>query len=474
MAEPRSRPSRGTPRPRVFATREVVSPATGEVVARYEETPPAAVRAALGAAGAAFRDWRGAPFAERGARLAEVARLLRRDAREHARTMAREMGKPVREGRGEIEKCAWACDYFAEHAERFLAREPVEVGARASYVAFEPLGVVLGVMPWNFPFWQVLRFAAPTLMAGNVVLLKHASQVPGCAEAIEAVFTEAGLPPGVFRSLRVSSRRVAGLVRNAEVRGVALTGSVEAGREVGRIAGAALKRTVLELGGSDPYLVLHDADVTAAAEICAQSRLLNAGQSCIAAKRFIVVSTQRKEFEGRLVEHMRAARMGDPLDEATTLGPLVDREACRRLQAQLRGSLELGAVQLLGDPPADDCVGAFFAPAVLSDVTPGMPAFDEELFGPIAAVVPVADEREAIRLANQSPYGLGGAVFTRDVARGERIARDELEAGFVVVNGMVRSDPRLPFGGIKDSGFGRELGRHGIREFVNVKSVRID
>jgi succinate-semialdehyde dehydrogenase/glutarate-semialdehyde dehydrogenase len=450
---------------------EVVNPATGETIAHYEETSPQAVRAALAAAERAFRGWRETTFPERATPLREVARLLRRDAAEHAARMAREMGKPVREGRAEIEKCAWACEYFAENAERFLARESVDTGAKDSYVAFEPLGVVLGVMPWNFPFWQVFRFAVPTLMAGNAVVVKHAAKVPGCAEAIEAVFAKAGLPPDLFRSLRVGSRRVGALIRSPLVRAVALTGSVEAGREVARKSAAALKKTVLELGGSDPYLILHDADVAGAAEICAQSRLLNGGQSCIAAKRFIVVSSQRKEFEERLVEHMRAARMGDPLDEATTLGPLVDREACRRLDAQVRVSLELGAVRLLGGSPVEGA-GAFYAPAVLSDVTPGMPACDEELFGPVAAVIPVADEREAIRMANASAFGLGAAVFTRDLARGERIAR-LLEAGSVAVNGMVRSDPRLPFGGVKDSGWGRELSRHGIHEFVNVKSVRI-
>ena len=450
---------------------EVVNPATGETIARYEETPASEVRAALEGAERAHGQWRDTPCAERAGRLREVARLLRRDAADHAVTMAREMGKPVREGRAEVEKCAWACEWFAEHAAGFLAPEPVETGARQSYVAFEPLGVVLGVMPWNFPFWQVFRFAVPTLMAGNAVVVKHATKVPGCAEAIEGVFAKAGLPPGAFRSLRVGSRRVGALIQSPLVRAVAFTGSVEAGREVARKSAAALKKTVLELGGSDPYLILHDADVAAAAEVCAQSRLLNGGQSCIAAKRFIVVSTQRKEFEERLVDRMRAARMGDPLDEATTLGPLVDRDACRRLDAQVRASLELGAVRLLGGSPVEG-PGAFYPPAVLSDVTPGMPAFDEEVFGPVAAVIPVAEEREAIRLANESPFGLGAAVFTRDLARGERIAR-RLEAGSVVVNGMVRSDPRLPFGGVKDSGWGRELSRHGIREFVNVKSVRI-
>jgi succinate-semialdehyde dehydrogenase/glutarate-semialdehyde dehydrogenase len=450
---------------------EVVSPTTGEVIARYDEASRKTVRTTIAAVARAAQAWRDTSFGERAEHLREAARLLRRDAHDHAALMAREMGKPVREGQAEVEKCAWACEYFAEHGADFLAPMPVETDAQRSFVAFDPLGVVLGVMPWNFPFWQVFRFAAPTLMAGNAVLLKHAAQVPGCAEAIEAVFEKAGFPPDVFRSVRIGSMRVGGLIRNPLVRAVAFTGSVEAGRTVARRAGAALKKAVLELGGSDPYVILADADLESAAAICAQSRLANAGQSCVAAKRFIVVSGRRREFEERLVAKMRDVRMGDPLEPATTLGPLVDIESRQRLHAQVTRSLQLGAVRLVGDdPPAGK--GAFHPPAVLSDVTPGMPAFDEELFGPVAAVVPVADEREAIRLANASRFGLGAAVFTRDLERGERIAR-QLEAGFVAVNGMVRSDPRLPFGGVKESGWGRELSIFGIREFVNVKSVKL-
>jgi succinate-semialdehyde dehydrogenase/glutarate-semialdehyde dehydrogenase len=450
---------------------EVVSPTTGEVISRYDEASRKTVRTALGAVARAAPGWRDTSFADRADPLREAARLLRRDAHDHAALMAREMGKPVREGQAEVEKCAWACEYFAEHGADFLATQPVETEAERSYVAFEPLGVVLGVMPWNFPFWQVFRFAAPTLMAGNAVLLKHSTQVPGCAEAIEAILEKAGFPPDVLRAVRIGSMRVGGLIRNPLVRAVAFTGSVEAGRTVARRAGAALKKAVLELGGSDPYLILSDADVESAASVCAQSRLANAGQSCVAAKRFIVVAGRRREFEELLVAKMKEARMGDPLDPTTTLGPLVDVESRQRLQAQVRRSLQLGAVRLLGDdPPAGK--GAFHPPAVLSDVTPGMPAFDEELFGPVAAVAPAADERDALRLANASRFGLGAAVFTRDLGRAEHVAR-QLEAGVVAVNGMVRSDPRMPFGGIKESGWGRELSAFGIREFVNVKSVKV-
>jgi succinate-semialdehyde dehydrogenase/glutarate-semialdehyde dehydrogenase len=450
---------------------EVVNPTTGEVIARYDEASRKTVRTAIAAVARAAQGWRDTSFADRAEPLREAARLLRRDAHDHAGLMARERGKPVREGQAEVEKCAWACEYFAEHGEEFLTPLPIETEAQRSYVAFDPLGVVLGVMPWNFPFWQVFRFAAPTLMAGNAVLLKHSVQVPGCAEAIEAVFEKAGFPPDVFRTVRISSMRVGGLIRNPLVRGVAFTGSVEAGRTVARRAGAALKKTVLELGGSDPYLILSDADLESAAAICAQSRLANAGQSCVAAKRFIVVSGRRREFEERLVAKMQEVRMGDPLEPSTTLGPLVDIESRQRLQAQVTRSLQLGAVRLLGeDPPPGK--GAFHPPTVLSDVTPGMPAFDEELFGPVAAVAPVADEREAIRLANATRFGLGAAVFTRDLERAERVGH-QLEAGVVAVNGMVRSDPRMPFGGVKESGWGRELSCFGIREFVNVKSVKI-
>ena len=448
----------------------VVNPATGETLREYPETPPRETRAAIAAADAAFRAWRETPFALRARLMAEAARVLRERASEYAVLMAEEMGKPVRDGRAEVEKSASACDFYAEHAERFLAREPVETGPRKSFVCFQPLGVVLAVMPWNFPFWQVFRFAAPALMAGNAAILKHAANVPGCALAIEEVFRSAGFPPDIFRALLVPGRKVAALIRHPLVRAVTLTGSTAAGRAVGRAAGQALKKTVLELGGSDPYLVLRDADLELAVETCASSRLTNAGQSCIAAKRFLVVPELRPEFERRLVERLRGVRMGDPLDEATQMGPQARVDLRDELHEQVRRSVAQGARLLLGGevPPGP---GAFYPPTVLAEVGRGMPAHDEELFGPVAAVIPVRDEAHAVAVANDSVFGLGAAVFTRDTARGERIALRQLEAGSCFVNALVKSDPRLPFGGIKESGYGRELSHYGIREFVNVKTV---
>ncbi len=447
-----------------------VNPASGELIREYDEATPDEVAATLLAAARADEDWRLRKFGERARVLRRAGALLRERRDELARLMALEMGKPVVQGRAEADKCAACCDHYADHAERFLLPEPAPTDAARSYVAFEPLGPVLAVMPWNFPFWQVFRFAAPALMAGNVGLLKHASNVSGCALAIEAILHEAGLPPDAFRTLLVGSSRVGAIVAAREVVAVTLTGSAAAGRAVAERAGACLKKTVLELGGSDAYLVLDDADLAAAAETCAASRLINGGQSCIAAKRFVVVEPVRAEFERRLVERMRARRTGDPLAEDTDLGPLARRDLRDELQRQVAASVAKGARVLLGGQ-APSGPGAFYPPSVLTDVRPGMPAFDEELFGPVAAVVPARNERDAVRLANQSVFGLGAAVFTRNEERGERLARHELVAGSCFVNAFVRSDPRLPFGGVKESGYGRELGVFGIREFVNVKTV---
>ncbi len=449
-----------------------VNPADGRLVREYAETPADGVAAALADALHAFEGWRRTSVGERAAALTRAASLLRERRDGLARLMAREMGKPLLQGRTEVDKCAGVCDYYAQQAEAFLAKEPVSTDAAASYVAFEPLGVVLAVMPWNFPLWQVFRFAAPALMAGNVGLLKHASNVSGCALAIEEILHATGAPPALFRTLLLGSDRVAELIGADEVAAVTVTGSGPAGRAIAARAGACLKKTVLELGGSDPYLVLEDANLEEAAETCAASRLINAGQSCIAAKRFIVVEPVRREFEERLVERMRARRMGDPQAEDTELGPLARRDLRDALHEQVRASVGKGARVRLGcEIPAGP--GAFYPPSVLTGVRPGMPAFDKELFGPVATVTAAADEADAIRLANQTVFGLGAAVFTRDRERGERIARHELLAGTCFVNAFVRSDPRLPFGGIKQSGYGRELGIFGIREFVNVKAVYV-
>jgi succinate-semialdehyde dehydrogenase/glutarate-semialdehyde dehydrogenase len=449
-----------------------VNPTDGSLLREYPEATPAEVATALAAAPRAFELWRRAPFTERAAVLGRAGALLRERRDALSRLMALEMGKPVAQGRAEADKCAWVCEHYALHAERLLAPEDAPTDASRSYVAFEPLGPVLAVMPWNFPLWQVFRFAAPALMAGNVGLLKHASNVSGCALAIEGILHEAGLPRDAFRALLVGSSRVATLVEDPAVAAVTLTGSTPAGRAVAARAGACLKKTVLELGGSDPYVILEDADVEAAAETCAAARLVNGGQSCIAAKRFIVVEAVLQRFQELLVERMRSRRTGDPLEEGTDVGPQARRDLRDELHGQVAASLARGARALVGcRVPGGP--GAFYPPSVLAGVAPGMPAFDEELFGPVAAIVAARDERDAIRLANQTVYGLGAAVFTRDVERGERIARHELQAGSCFVNAFVRSDPRLPFGGIKESGYGRELGAYGIREFVNVKTVYV-
>jgi succinate-semialdehyde dehydrogenase / glutarate-semialdehyde dehydrogenase len=450
-----------------------IDPSTGETLTRYPEHSAEEVRRLIEQADEAGSDWRGRSFAERGEALVRAAAALEERAEEHAELMALEMGKPMSGGRAEIAKCAWVCRHYAEHAEGLLAAEEIATGARRSFVSYQPLGVVLAVMPWNFPFWQVFRAAAPALMAGNTMLLKHAANVTGCALAIEELLRSAGLPEGVFRTLRVGSEAVAGILEHPLVRAATLTGSVAAGQAVGAKAGSLIKKTVLELGGSDAYLVLADADLELAATTCARSRLTNSGQSCIAAKRFVVVAAVREGFERRFVEAMARARMGHPLDAGVEVGPLARLDLREELHDQVRRSVAAGARCLLGgELPAGP--GAYYPPTVLTGVGPGMPAFDEELFGPVAAIVPAADEEHAIRLANQSRFGLGAAVFTRDLARGERIAERELEAGCCFVNAEVKSDPRLPFGGIKESGFGRELGAHGIRELVNVKTVWVE
>ena len=452
-------------------TFESINPATGKRLASYPQTDPQAVQAALEEAARVQVAWRRTPMSERAKRLQAVGARLRQDQERLARLMAEEMGKPIAQGRSEVEKCAWVCDYYAESAERFLAPEPVATDAATSFVCFEPLGVVLAIMPWNFPLWQVFRAAAPALMAGNALLLKHASNVPGCALAIEALLQQAGLPAGLFRALLVGAARVKELIANPLVQAATITGSTPAGQAVASAAGQALKKTVLELGGSDPYLILEDADLETSAETCAASRLINSGQSCIAAKRFLVVAPVRERFEALFVDAMRRRRMGDPLDESVAVGPLARRDLRDSLHAQVTRSVEAGARCVLGGRVPEG-PGAFYPPTVLTQVTRGMPVYAEETFGPVAAVIAVRDEAEAVRVANDSPFGLGAAVFTRDRARGERLAH-ELEAGFCVVNAFVRSDPRLPFGGIKQSGYGRELSSFGIREFVNIKTISV-
>lgn len=447
-----------------------VDPATGRPGRSYPGMTPDQALAAARAARAAFEGWRRTSFFERARLMRAAGEVLRRRRDAFAALMTAEMGKTLTEGRAEIEKCAGACDHFADHAEAMLAPQPVDMGGPRAQVVFRPIGTVLAVMPWNFPFWQVFRFAAPALMAGNTGVLKHASNVPGCALAIEQVFAEAGFPPNVFRTVLVGSDAVKALIEDGAVAAVSLTGSVEAGRKVAAQAGAALKKCVLELGGSDPYLVLDDADPEAAAEVAAAARMVNGGQSCIAGKRFIALSGVREAFEQALTRRMADYRMGDPNEPATKLGPMQSIEARDAIHDQVLRSLEAGARLLCGGE-IPDRPGAWYPATVLTNVRPGMPAFDEEVFGPVAAVIEAANEADAIRLANDSPFGLGSGVLTGDTARGERIAVDDLEAGLSFVNLNVRSDVRLPFGGVKHSGYGRELTAFGIREFVNIKSV---
>ena len=450
---------------------ESINPATEERLAAFEQFTSQQVEQALAAAAAAFPGWRERSFAERGEVLQRAGAALRARKTEWARLITLEMGKPIAQAEAEIEKCAWACEFYAEHAQRFLADERIETNARESYVAYEPLGVVLAVMPWNFPFWQVFRFAAPALAAGNVALLKHASNVPQCALAIERLLAEVGAPAGVFRTLLVPGSAVDAIIADARVAAVTLTGSDATGSQVAEAAGRALKKTVLELGGSDPFIVLADADLQGAAEVGAKARFQNSGQSCIAAKRFVVAQAVADDFERRFADAVAALRVGDPLDPQTDVGPLARRDLRDQLHRQVGESVVQGARVVLGGGPLDRR-GYFYAPTVLADVAEGMPAWREETFGPVAALVRLKDVAEVIAAANDSPYGLGANLWTGDVEHGQRLAR-RLQAGFVAINGMVASDPRLPFGGVKRSGYGRELGVFGIREFVNVQTIWI-
>ena len=448
-----------------------VNPATEEVLAEFAEHAPAQVEAALSSAHTAFQTWRETPMGERSRLMLAAAAVLRRDRDRLAGLITAEMGKPITESEAEIEKSAWGCEFYAENAARFLADQHIASSASESYIAFQPLGVILAVMPWNFPFWQVLRFAAPTLMAGNIALLKHASNVPQCALAIEHVFRECGFPTGAFQTLLVRPPAINALIEDQRVAAVTLTGSDATGAKVAGASGRALKKIVLELGGSDPFIVLADADLDAAATTAARARFLNTGQSCIAAKRFIVVERVLDEFTVRFRAAVAQLKVGDPTDRATQVGPLARADLRETLERQVRDSASAGARIVLGGTRLEG-QGYFFSPTILNGVTPDMAAFRVETFGPVAAVVRAADEHEALRLANDSRYGLGASLWTRDVERGRGLAR-RIESGSVFINGMVMSDPRLPFGGVKRSGYGRELSEFGIREFVNVQTTWI-
>jgi succinate-semialdehyde dehydrogenase / glutarate-semialdehyde dehydrogenase len=449
---------------------QTIDPTTGTRLEVYEALGRSGVALRTAKAHAAFLRWTRTCFRERSALLRSLAEQLRERSARFAALMTSEMGKPLSEATAEVEKCAWVCEYYADNGEAQLTDQDVETDASRSFVSFQPLGVVLGIMPWNFPFWQVIRFAAPSMMAGNAVLLKHAENVTGCALALEQVMLDAGFPVGLFQALLVEVDQIEGIIDNPRVSAVTLTGSTRAGKVVAAQAGARIKKTVLELGGSDPYLVLEDADLDVAANACVLSRMINSGQSCVAAKRFVVVEPVREAFTARVVDLMKATIMGEPTNEGTTLGPLAREDLRDNLHRQVTVSVERGARCVLGGA-IPERRGWFYPATVLTDVAPGMPAYDEELFGPVAAILSASDEAEAVRIANDTPYGLGAAVFTTDSARGMRIAAKELHAGACFVNSFVKSDPRMPFGGIKQSGYGRELSLYGIREFVNVKTV---
>ena len=446
-----------------------IDPHDGRLITTWDPLRPDQLRTRVEVAALRFASWRRQPLARRTEHLRKLAAGLRLREGYLAELMTREVGKPITESEGEVRKCAWVCEHYAEHAAEFLAPRPVDVGDDEASVRFDPLGVVLAVMPWNFPLWQVLRFGAPALAAGNVMLIKHAPNTMGCGLAIEEVAREAGLPEGCLTNLLVGVEHVAELIAHPAVAAVTLTGSDRAGRAVGALAGKALKKSVLELGGSDPFIVLADADVEAAVAAGVRSRALNSGQSCIAAKRFFVEEPVAEEFTKRFVEAMSGLVVGDPRDRATQVGPLARDDLRAALHDQVRRSVEAGANLLCGgEVPAGP--GFYYPPTVLDRVAPGMPAFDEETFGPVAAITVVGDEDEAVALSNRSDLGLGASVFTADLDRARRMA-ERLEAGCVFVNRMTASDPRVPFGGVKGSGYGRELGVFGIREFVNVKTV---
>ena len=451
---------------------QTVDPATAQPGPAYDGHTLDEAKAIAGRARAAYDSWRRTDFALRSRLMREAAAVLRRRGDDLSALMTAEMGKTLTEGRAEVEKCAVTCEALADQAQGYLAPIPVEMGQDRAMVVFRPIGAVLAVMPWNFPFWQVIRFAAPALMAGNGGVLKHASNVPGCALVLEEVFREAGFPQNLFRTLLLGGSEMKAIIEDDNIAAVTLTGSVSAGKQVASAAGAVLKKVVLELGGSDAYLVLDDADAEHAAEIAATARMVNGGQSCIAGKRFVVLPQVREAFEQALVKKMQAFVMGDPLDAETKLGPLQSIKARDDIHDQVMRSVKAGAKLLLGGV-VPNRPGAWYPATVMTDVKPGAAAYDEEVFGPVAAIIPAKDEADAIRIANDSEFGLGSGVLTTDLARGERIAVEELEAGMSFVNQNVRSDVRLPFGGVKHSGHGRELTAFGIREFVNIKSVLV-
>jgi succinate-semialdehyde dehydrogenase/glutarate-semialdehyde dehydrogenase len=448
-----------------------INPFTGETLQTFEAWNRERISSTLRQVTAAASGWAATPLSQRCELLRKAAEVLRTRKDTLARLITLEMGKLYSESQAEIEKCALGCEYYAENAADFLKDEIIATDAGKSYVAYQPLGTILAVMPWNFPFWQVFRFAAPALAAGNTGVLKHASNVPQCALAIEDIFKQAGFPDGVFRTLMIRAADVKAVIEDPHIAAVTLTGSEPAGRSVAATAGDCIKKSVLELGGSDAFIVLEDADVADTVKNAVISRFLNGGQSCIAAKRFIVVDGVADEFVTVFKAAVESLKTGDPMEPTTTIAPMARVDLRDELHQQVRDSIAAGAVALTGCEPLPGA-GAFYKPSILDKVAPGMRAYDEELFGPVAIVIRAEDEQDALRIANESRFGLGGSVWTQDIARGERIAR-QMQCGAAFVNGFVKSDPRIPFGGVKASGYGRELSHHGIHEFVNAKTVWI-
>jgi succinate-semialdehyde dehydrogenase/glutarate-semialdehyde dehydrogenase len=451
---------------------KTINPATGKVIKEYSEMSYEEVSGIIYRANIAQKQWKDKSFTNRSVNLNKIAKSLKENKQELGELMSTEMGKPLSQSIGEIEKCAWVCEYYAENAEDLLSDDSVETDASKSYVTFNPLGTVLSIMPWNFPFWQLFRFAAPALMAGNAVILSHSENVTGCALEIEKIIHTSGIPADLFRTILVQNENMKPVIQHNGIAAVTLTGSTRAGKIVASQAGEALKKTVLELGGSDPSIILADANLKQAAESCVNSRTLNSGQSCIAAKRFVVVEEVYDEFVSEFKKLMESKKVGDPFDEATDIGPMAREDLRDGLHEQVQKSIEAGANCILGGEKPG-ATGSFYPVTILENVTKGMPAYDEELFGPVASIIKVQDEEEAVQVANDSIYGLGASIYSKDVEKAEKIAAEQLEAGCCFVNEFVKSDPRLPFGGIKQSGYGRELGLYGIREFVNTKTVYV-
>lgn len=452
-------------------TFETINPATEERLNTYEFYDDSKISYTIDQAYQCWLRWKETTFAERSALFIKLKQLLEKEKELLAKEITAEMGKPLTQSEAEIEKCAWVCEYYATNAEAFLQNEVIKSDATKSYVRYDPLGVVLAVMPWNFPYWQVFRFAAPALMAGNACLLKHSPNTTACALSMQRIFGEAGFPKYLFNTIIADIPQIEPIVANKKVAAVTLTGSTRAGKSLAALAGKYLKKAVLELGGSDPYLILADADIDLAAQTCVTGRLINSGQSCIAAKRFIVLSSVKNVFVDKVKQLMETKAVGDPTAEETDIGPMARKDLMETLADQVDQSVKKGAKIILGGK-IDQGQGFYYSPTILTDVKPGMPAYDEELFGPVASIIEVNDEEEAIKVANDTIYGLGSAVFTRDLAKAEIIA-SKLQSGSTFINAFVKSDPRLPFGGIKESGYGRELSFIGIKEFVNVKTVYI-